>query len=546
MKKDIYLIEDCIPLNGVQSIFIKKHIDKRSTANFLVIGWKEAGWSTKPRSIDRDEITDYSRYFPNATCFGSKDFQNLNCYLQGFKGYEKVIQFFLASYNKKIDINILREFKYRGCRVGHGIVSTILRHDLNIYCNQNVDIQVALNLLHASCRAVDILFTIGALYNLKSFYCSETVYQSIPLIDASLMMSASCPLLLDPGFPCEITARDMHYSAASGISERILASTCAKLGYYKASKPNEARIYKEAHNIAGKNTSSNSEFITTDFLYRYLSKKVFLETKDIIDLKNIAAKNKVCVILHLHAVTDGPFFVGYSGFISPYHYFVHFLQQMHKASLMMTESLDRIHIVIKPHPNILTGSSSQYKSHHLKAQGEKKVSSFIFKSLVQLIKDLGFNVSTVSTSLSSEELLNLPNAVHVTHHGAISLEATLKNRMVITTKISPASLLRSNQNILFLNGFEDQKKLSVFFNKILDIDLKMTNILDENSQTLAACDRYYGEYRSRVNNLYKIALKTYGIDLDSLIISKRLSFCMNSQLPSDLKDHFRKLEQYQP
>ena len=193
---------------------------------------------------------------------------------------------------------------------------------------------------------------------------------------------------------------------------------------------------------------------------------------------------------------------------------------MHKASLMMTESLDRIHIVIKPHPNILTGSSSQYKSHHLKAQGEKKVSSFIFKSLVQLIKDLGFNVSTVSTSLSSEELLNLPNAVHVTHHGAISLEATLKNRMVITTKISPASLLRSNQNILFLNGFEDQKKLSVFFNKILDIDLKMTNILDENSQTLAACDRYYGEYRSRVNNLYKIALKTYGIDLESLIISK--------------------------
>ena len=147
----------------------------------------------------------------------------------------------------------------------------------------------------------------------------------------------------------------------------------------------------------------------------------------------------MCVILHLHAVTDGPFFVGYSGFISPYHYFVHFLQQMHKASLMMTESLDRIHIVIKPHPNILTGSSSQYKSHHLKAQGEKRYLVLFLESLVQLIKDLGFNVSTVSTSLSSEELLNLPNAVHVTHHGAISLEATLKNRMVITTKISPAS-----------------------------------------------------------------------------------------------------------
>ena len=76
----------------------------------------------------------------------------------------------------------------------------------------------------------------------------------------------------------------------------------------------------------------------------------------------------------MHAATDGMYLRGYSGYPTPIDYFIDVTKKLLKT-------LDGdLNVVVKPHPNLLMGSLSAYKSHHEKAEKEREYYDHILKN----------------------------------------------------------------------------------------------------------------------------------------------------------------------
>jgi len=398
--------------------------------------------------------------------------------------------------------------------------------------------------LLAAINGVEIVFICSRLFELRSIYFSETVYQSIPIIDACLISGGTCPLLLDPGFPCEINRNDQLYSQTSGISERVLASARAKAKFYRKHNPEEINEYGNKSRKVIKNNSSIAESSATEIFYKSMSKRLQVKERTEEDIIiNSEQGSKTIVILHLHAVTDGPYFVGYSGFLTPFDFFKNVIKSI--GSIKNKTRGNNFEIILKPHPNILTGASSGYQSHKQKAYGEKKVSAYIYEELVNAIMKQKMKVTTVSTRLKTDRILSIDGVIHVTHHGAVSLEAIEKNKYVITTKISPAGLLYSNENTLFITRQDSEYQIEEFITGwIKDKSCGNKFSRKESSKRLAITDRYYGLYRASVNEMYKEMEKDDVVGLDTRIARDGYSFKDLDDLPLYLKHHFAKLFNY--
>lgn len=515
MKPKILLLENSHPLHGLQSLYIKKFIEQRIKSPFYLLLWNKPGWQS---STDCDTFKDYSNNFDSATPFNVQHIYDIYHQAQNTNAH---LDFALNFFTKFTSPNDFLGLTYKGTRVGLGALSTLLRHYSECYSGEYIDMKLYSAYLNPILESVDFITNLACKYDIIYAFFSETVYQTLPLIDAVCLVGGSVPLLLDPGAPCIITKEDFTESIKTGYSPRMLAAWKARRKILELSNK-EVYKYREVFKTYDRNKSVNDELVSTQYFYSHISSKhgkkllSLSSTRENLELLAATKPNIINVVLHLHAITDGPFFVGDSGFLSPHHFFLAVLDHFIKLTLNRKSSNSHTYkLFIKPHPNILVGLNSAYSSHKSKALFELRVSRLTFNQLAHLLNSYSIMEWEVLDPLSSAiEVIDLfpSSTIHVTHHGTCSLEAFYLGAKLICSKIAPVNRLNFAKNLLIVNPSTSPLEIE---NLVRDCPESSTLSI-EQIQECIVLDRYYSKYRRIYDSFAKFSglLGSKSLDMD--------------------------------
>jgi len=299
-------------------------------------------------------------------------------------------------------------------------------------------------------------FTVSRLASSIEFFLpSETVYQSYALVDFFARSGAIIPLLYSADSPICISQKHLdsptrrsprnHARREASSSLHRSVDLSQWMQRYQLNSPvnnagNDQQTEVHTHGLAiARRAGARYSYIPMQTLSQNLTKTIQL-------------------VFFLHAITDGPYLHGYSGYLTPYDFYEYLIQSL-SQSLQDHPYLnkDDITLTFKLHPNLLHGSNSPYQSHQQRSNNEISTTSELVVNLLSISQTLGFETCLLSPLIPNKYLLAHPGFICITHHGTVAAESIALSAPVITTSLAylPDTLNNSNSTILFADQSED-------------------------------------------------------------------------------------------
>ncbi len=521
MRK-LILIEDSYVMKGLHSVYISRILKKYMNTDAVVIFWESSGWALSKDNLPI--IKDGSKLI------GSDNKILLTKLLESFKLYletlkiNNIIKGLSNRQSESISIEDICKIKYKDSRMGLGLLSTALRLFPQVNIEEKLDYKLFYQFSKLSIISIEFLLYLSDVFDFELAFFSETVYQTLFLIDTYTLSGGKCPILLDPGAPCVIDQEITSQSINTGKGSRMIASFLSRKMLALPLKLSPKQYLN--HYLSGtKNSSRSEEFHTTQTFYSNHVKNLGYELysrENLLSPDFFKIIKSVNLVLYLQGVTDGPFLNGYSGFATPHVYFKSLIEKVTYAIEKNYGTRDEILFIIKPHPNILNGLGSIHPAHLDKARTELKVSKFMLTDLVKLLEKLKVDFIIVDPLLASSLVLGVANSIHVTHHGTVSLEASSLGLPVICSKISPLAYIESLNNYYIYNDTDNIYKISNAISQLKTNNLRLSN--QQSINDIVEKDRYLSDYINDLNDLIKSFKDYYGLDHDEFIIKNNLSF----------------------
>jgi hypothetical protein len=426
------LIEDTEVMNSGYSILLDLLFSKRITGCKLIY-WRSPGWETNVNlfpilSTRPTYLYTTPSVFEECSNFfyaPSPDF------IQRSHSVTKSL-LSLCTIGQSVSFRKLLQVTLDDIPVGRSLVSTFLR----LYPATNIE----------HCLPYDIVFRtflpfISSIlyFQLSGFakkvtfaFFSESVYLSLAFVHLFLSYGASCPFLYSSDSP--IWCNQNHLHDSHGVSPRLTAfrstsfifSTAPQEEYWRARINSHIQVNKSTQDQVKRSLSLASDLSTKSHIPYITNSEA---------LRSISySQNTLQLVFFLHAITDGPFLHGFSGYITPYDFYQSLIEEI---SLVLDGLQFDILVNLRMHPNLFHGASSSYQSHRSRSDSEEAITSALVVSLVTLCRNKGINCILSSSDIDLRTLLALPQVAIVSHHGSVCLEANLFSSPVLTSSVSP-------------------------------------------------------------------------------------------------------------
>ena len=294
----------------------------------------------------------------------------------------------------------------------------LLRLDDRVSCTRLVSKSIALSHLIYVCRSIDTIDYLQRLFCIDYLYLSESVYHSYALVDFAIKNSITVPYFLTYEAPLFI--RESHSCNVSDVGPSPRQK--ATLDVLSSSSQPDINILRQSISSRVRGSSSYNEVYSKniDLIDSYSRKALdnldspYVSADD--NISNFLLKNN-SIVLYMHAATDGMYLRGFSGFPTPIDFFI-------DSVTKLLHSLNGdLNVIVKPHPNLLMGITSAYKSHHDKADKELLILRFHLQELFSTVRELGGTPILISSNTNLESCFALPCSYHTSHHGTVLSDA---------------------------------------------------------------------------------------------------------------------------
>ena len=381
-----------------------------------------------------------------------------------FSQFINTLSFDLNSYNLYgCDISILPDiiplslansFTFLGLHVGLSVISHYIRNFPSISRDKTISKRqfepAYLNL----CTQLLYMDSLYREFPIHHLFLSESVYFSSVFLEQSLSHSSSVPFLYAVDSPLLVKETAPHTNPLSSFSPRCYARHLKA----ESAPPSsysfldiQKRLTNHSHSYFSP-SSSKSKLIDSHIKsYFKISDYLISSYHDIVNLSsNFLNYQSLYVVIYLHGVTDGSYFLGDSGYPLISDYFTSVCNSLLKLSV---SDIPGITFLIKPHPNLVIDNPSNYPSIDAKNSYELQASLFQLDSILSFLKNsdrpnTSFHLLSSSTPL--KDLFSLPNTIHLTHHGTVAHDLYSLNLPFIASSVIPRVDLFDVSNLSFI------------------------------------------------------------------------------------------------
>ena len=447
--------------------------------------------------------------------------------------------------NDLITLQEVNSITYLSARVGQAITSLLIRTNPQVSITERAPVSMVHQLLDDVCRGVDTIAWLNAKFSIKYLFQSESVYLSYAFLDYAISNNIDVPYILSAEGPLLITKEH-----TCGVKE--IGSSPVKKKSLNALLSEEATLFPEALEslalrIAGKKNYYEAVSIErkrVDLLSEELAKKYninFISLLDIDQMPKYSSERSYSFVFYLHAATDGMYAHGYSGYVSPFDFFIDIASRLGD---IFSKNID---VLIRPHPNLFSGQDSKYESQHIKITNEEVAYKHQLGELISTLQKSECNISIASIELSLHDLTSSQAAIHVSHHGTVLHDLYALGLPIITTAVSSLSCLDDISGCFFISPDINQRDFHAFVenNKTSAIEITHDRLAKGTQLSLYGCNYlvenikplHLTPYSSEIYSLTKhIYDNGYSWDLDSLIRdAPSASICLSNMVACALK-----------
>jgi hypothetical protein len=445
--------------------------------------------------------------------------------VKSFHGFATV----LAALPGRIPLHLVNTLKFLDCNIGMSISSLLIRHNPKVSSSGSVPKEILVPVAERLARTLISFEDIYQSLGIDSLFLSESVYLSSSIIELAMHWSVKArffyaidsPLVIS-GFPladsifCDMSPRAYarllkgNKQLCNVEDSELIDNLRARLdpdshNYFKVNQAKLASIDKLLSNDLDIPCVTNSGPLK-------LAESPWLE-KDII------------VVLYLHGVTDGSYFLGYSGFPLLSDYFT----RLCRAVQDVTRHLGvKAVFLIKPHPNLIIDNPSGYQS--IVHKNEIELASFA-NQLRCIIDNLQHrmeenNMYLLSSGFPLRELICLPNALHLTHHGTVAHDLYSLGLPCVVSSVVPRVDLfeRSAISLVYRPETEDSKLEEFIVDNFMHKCPTIYFSKDRNRETHNFIQYNNESFRCIMKRLDSYCQINYGTGFDRYVYTNNLSW----------------------
>lgn len=337
----------------------------------------------------------------------------------------------LKTYNQAEPLT-LYSIEYKKIFIGRYVASHLLRFYPELIQNFRPSPELVSACLEQLCTHVVFVEALIAVTNISYAFFSETVYFAGAIVEQLVLAGTKMPY---PFHPTQVTLDQKHCRPLH--NGKSLVYQAIQKVFLSVWADKDSTVYKRALDIGHLelvNRLSNLQHINPGATKAALdhATTLFMRTGDssffLRDTAQLLSCDKPSIILYLHCFADGPHYEGFSGFYSSYEFFKYI------AEVIAQANLNRYYkVVVKPHPNLLSGMSSPFTVDTQKMQFDIDLSIKLIEELRQILPDL----CILNPSIPNGKLIGLIRSVHITSHGSVGLEARYKGTPLVCTNTAP-------------------------------------------------------------------------------------------------------------
>lgn len=520
----IWLVEDSEVMNSGYSLILDR---LRGSCDATIVYWRSPGWELLD-SIQNPVLLDSPSYlYSGIKASTGDDIQKK--YALSYSVHPRDTIFSVNDWLKQctkhsdqIDLRKLCTCRYMGLELGKAIVSSCLR--ILPYSNATLQApyQLIADLAFKLFRSLEFFDNNQHfLARLDCVFFSESVYQSSVLIDYFLRAGLSCPFLYASDGPLVLTK--FHLGERIGISPRIAASrqlhathgnllnTSSKQWLRRVSgRKSVLSLDPIQHSIMNEWGMKLAETLNINY---YLNDHSLMQ--DSIDYTGGV------FVFYLHAITDGAYLHGFSGYVTPYEFYSNIINTLIRT-IKSSSSYSPL-VVLRIHPNLCNGSQSSYTSHRIRASSELEVGIKLINNLVNICRKINVTCHLCSASVKNKYILAIPNVIVVSHHGSIAGEAASLNVPVLSSRISHLVDQSDSENVYI---WSEGQENSVIRKCMRNIGVPNHILLSKKRiQFALAADRYNASpLESAIHRLNDLAHKLNFPCFDEMIYKESFSW----------------------
>lgn len=475
--KSIILVEDTEVVNSGYSLLLREIRDQGGFNDSVFIHWRSPGFESTEDGLP---ILSMKATYTNReeSWLPWKDFYH-NCNKEVRDrvrvDVDSLVSQILCLEGDYLDVDTIHQITYKGTKIGRGINSLLIRTEAEMSLSRMVnksEFAAAAKRLATSLGYYNFVLDY---FNVEAIVLSECVYYSAPLIEMSVSRGVKVPFFYGNDCPLVVHEEIPLRGILSGLSHRAYArylKTQKELSQNARESELEKAKFELRDRLAGRRTTyHNPEERDQDFidrLYADVSPSSLCIANTPKDLRaweqevSLSPKSLV-VVFYLHAVTDGAYFLGDSG----YPLISQFFEDVLRRSVESAARLGcEVSLVIKPHPNLVTIGSSEYPSIDSRNQVEIEVSRGQYVQLISLATELGIarrSICLAKTRLPLKHLFCMQNSVHVTHHGTVAHDLLVYSLPTIVSPMIPGcTLFEKDEGTYIFRRNDNQNDLLMF------------------------------------------------------------------------------------
>lgn len=528
MAQNVILVEDTQTLNGGYSILLKSILSRhRHMQHSRCIFWRSPchEWTNQGYPI----LTDTPTYLNKAR-------DHSNRVIKAFDDRElrksSDIAHSLVDSSPKSLEQVL-SLSYDGIAVGQSIVSYLIRCTHNALTQDYFSADLIRSMLVSLLRGIYTIYGIAAQYSLSHVFFSESTYFSSSLIAAAISRDAVAPFFYSLDSPIVISSKHRYsHNGEYGVgpSSRSLAFEEQALG-----KPT---IHDLLLRLRRSNTINTDDPLAVGRLNNFYNRTMpngAIPLRVLDDFVPLLNSGLITIIIYLHALTDGAFEKGHSGFVSPAEFYISLLN-------VVLRVLPGANLVIRPHPNLFHMISSPFESQTSRMQQESLLyEDFISRASFIANKTPAAQLYLALPSLPARYLYLLGSAFHVSHHGTVVREASSLGYPCITSIVAPPMVI-SKPTVFAYTTNTDEEALSAFLSRdcATNVDLSLIP-LDSRVPPDYGYNPYYTKFLRKLRNWDR------GHNcFDNYVYRSGLSWSNPSDLafPREVKDALRSMSNY--
>ena len=532
-KARICLIEDTEVMNSGYSILIDLLTTKTNILfNQEIVYWGSPCWeSTSIGEPLLFKVPSFTKQFIEKKSLPK--LANVNFCEWSVNDYKDCVSIAVhilnscRSTNGEVKLKELMNFRFNNIAVGQACVSMALRFYAKSNITHNINYEELLPPLIKLLCAMNYFNKAKPSLIVDYFFSSESVYLASAMLEYFLREGAVSPFLYSIDSPIWIQKK--HLDDRNGVSPRLVAFR-EQTQDVLLLLPDTNSWMKRYHGCREINSPTKlqvQEVVSLGGEIASLNNRKYLDSFSQIKFNNIY-KYDLHFAFYLHAITDGPFMHGVSGYITPYEFYLDVITSISNALRQRPEF--KASCQLRLHPNLLHGQSSPYASHQNRSRDELIYTATLVKLLSDQCEATNLNCFVGSPALPSKHVLSQPGCIIVSHHGSIGLEAYVLGLPVITSSISPLAELKDPAVVIkILNEPCETELLRLYDSANKGISVRLS---PDKMESIWPHDRYS---RCYYQTLSKALCSKNGFDSLSQLDHELFNKGPSHEMPSILK-----------